>query len=358
MSIKQIGIHPDFLGGESYSDRWKVFLRARDIQTKDVNLLLPDAFNQVQDCQGVMWRWGHFPDHKQSARLILYTIENYLNIPVFPDTKSAWHFDEKVSQDYLLKAIRAPIALSWVFWDAHQAEDWAANAQYPVVLKLSSGAGSSNVIIIYSVHELLSWIKKIFGKGVFPSTMNERQLRWNWQRPQTYLAALIRRIYHSASYIIYGAQPPSPSSKAWRLEKNCLYLQEFIFDNTFDTRITIIGDQAFGFRRYNRPGDFRASGSGLIDYEPQGIDLRCVELAFQISKQAGFQSMAYDFLFKQDLPVITEISYTFAAWAIEKCPGHWDRQLNWHSGHMWPQESQVDTFLNTINLQSSCQSRY
>lgn len=33
---------------------------------------------------------------------------------------------------------------------------------------------------------------------------------------------------------------------------------------TRDTRVTVIGHCAFGYRRYNRPGDFRASGSGRL----------------------------------------------------------------------------------------------
>lgn len=345
-----IGIHHDFFGKESYSEKWKEVLYSRGVDTKDINLLSNDALEQVKDCKGIMCRWGHFPDNKQSARIILYTIENYLGIPVFPDTKTAWHYDEKVSQFYLLSAIQAPIPQTWIHWTAEEAKAWAALTPYPLVLKLSSGAGSANVILVHSESELRSWIKRIFGKGIFPSTMNERQLRWNWQRPQTYLAALARRFYHSAPFIIKGEYPPAPSSKAWRFEKNCLYLQEFLHDNPFDTRITVIGERAFGFRRRNRPEDFRASGSGLIDHNPMEIDLRCVELGFQISRQAGFQCMAYDFLFRDGKPVITEMSYTFAAWAVQKCPGHWDAQLNWHIGHMWPQEAQVDVFLNSLGV--------
>ena len=58
--------------------------------------------------------------------------------------------------------------------------------------------------------------------------------------------------------------------------------------------------------------------------------------------------MAYDFVLKEGNPVIIEISYAFADWAIHSCPGHWDSELNWFEGQMWPEEAQVDVFLDRV----------
>src|ERR1041385_1478455 len=77
--------------------------------------------------------------------------------------------------------------------------------------------------------------------------------------------------------------------------KNYVYFQKFLPGNNYDTRITVIGDRAFGFRRYTRDNDFRSSGSGRLDYDIRGIDEECLRVAFEISKKMGFQSMAYDF---------------------------------------------------------------
>ena len=38
----------------------------------------------------------------------------------------------------------------------------------------------------------------------------------------------------------------------WQIDKNYIYFQEFIPGNEFDTRVTVIGDRAFAFRRMNR----------------------------------------------------------------------------------------------------------
>jgi glutathione synthase/RimK-type ligase-like ATP-grasp enzyme len=133
-------------------------------------------------------------------------------------------------------------------------------------------------------------------------------------------------------------------------QKNHALFQEFVAGNDFDTRVTVIGDRAFAFRRFNRPGDFRASGSGNIDHDPAGIDPRCLSIAFHAARKLGAQSMAFDFLFRgeQKEPVVGEISYCYADWAVERCPGHWDSALNWHAGHLWPEEAHVEDFLRRI----------
>ena len=102
--------------------------------------------------------------------------------------------------------------------------------------------------------------------------------------------------------------------------------------------MTVIGERAFAFRRMVRPGDFRASGSGRIDYDTSKIDPRCVEIAHRMSTELGFQSMAYDFLFTPEgEPQFCEISYTYLSRTVFDCPGYWDRQMEWHSGHLWPE---------------------
>jgi hypothetical protein len=112
----------------------------------------------------------------------------------------------------------------------------------------------------------------------------------------------------------------------------------------------VIGDRAFGFQRMNRPNDFRASGSGNLVFNPDLIDRRCIDIAFRVSRQGKFQSMAYDFLFKNGEPVICEVSYAYADWAVHSCPGHWDSNLNWIDGQMWPEEAQAEDFLARIQI--------
>jgi hypothetical protein len=148
-------------------------------------------------------------------------------------------------------------------------------------------------------------------------------------------------------YIIFERYP---RISYFYIQKNYAYFQEFIPNNKYDIRITTIGNRAFGFVRHNRDNDFRASGSGKIDYDLKKIPLECVKIAHEISQKNNFQSMAYDFLIdKNGKPLINEVSYCYVNIAVHNCPGHWDRDLNWHEGNMWPEEAHVEFFTNFIN---------
>jgi glutathione synthase/RimK-type ligase-like ATP-grasp enzyme len=315
-----IGIHPDTSGTDNYSEKWIEFLEKRGAQTRILNLLSPDALEQVQGCDGVMWRIIHCPQDKQSAMRILYVIEHYLNIPVFPNYNSAWHFDEKVAQYYLFQTLGVNTPKTWLFWNEEEALDWSRNAPYPLVFKLSVGAASSNVLKVENQALAVHLIKKSFEHGIFPSTMNE--------------------------YAYKPRVPSLPSRWFWRPEFGYVYFQEFIPSNDYSTRITIIGDRAFGYRRWNRPGEILASSKR--SFEAELIDLHCVEVAFQVSHKGDFQSMAYDFLSKEGKPVISEISYTFPDWVVHESAGYWQSDKSWVEGHIWPEEAQVDDLLSEI----------
>ena len=48
--------------------------------------------------------------------------------------------------------------------------------------------------------------------------------------------------------------------------------------------------------------------------------------------------MAYDFLYGPDKGVrFCEMSYDYVDTAVYSCPGHWDSELNWKEGNLWPQ---------------------
>ena len=117
--------------------------------------------------------------------------------------------------------------------------------------------------------------------------------------------------------------------------------------------MTVIGNRAFAFRRFNRPGDFRASGSGRIDWDPQQIDEEAVRLAFRVARRLQTQSLAVDLLQQGGRKLLTEISYTYASWAVRDCPGHWVLQgdadagvpLSWIEGGMHPEDAIFDDFV-------------
>jgi len=134
----------------------------------------------------------------------------------------------------------------------------------------------------------------------------------------------------------------------WQIQKDAVLFQKFLPDNNFDTRVTVIGNRAFAFRRFVRKDDFRASGSGNFDMDPDKIDIHCLGIALSISKELNFNTMAYDFIYDENKePYINEISYCFEDRIVQSCPGFWDEKLTWHPGHIWPQQCQLEDFLES-----------
>jgi hypothetical protein len=121
-----------------------------------------------------------------------------------------------------------------------------------------------------------------------------------------------------------------------------VYMQDFIPGNMADLRITLIGDRfAFGFWRNNRPGDFRASGSGRIVYD-RPIPEDVIRYCMRISKKLNFDSMAYDIIFQNEKFFITEISFSYVPKYIFNLNGYYQMNnsgnLVFHSEHTWPME--------------------
>ncbi len=131
-----------------------------------------------------------------------------------------------------------------------------------------------------------------------------------------------------------------------------VYFQDYIPNNTYDVRVIVIGEKAFAIRRLVRMDDFRASGSGFIQYEKELFDDDTILLAFEVSKKLSVQCMAYDFVYADGKPIIIEISYGFAMEGYDACSGYWDIDLRWHPGSFNPYGWMVADLLASIKAKS------
>jgi hypothetical protein len=188
----------------------------------------------------------------------------------------------------------------------------------------------------------MNLVERMFARGLHP----KRGLVDTFQaqsRKTRSVSAFISKARKIGSYIRERRLTPA--------ECGYVYFQEYVPDNDLDTRVTIIGDRAFSFNRLNRKGDFRASGSGKLIYpEPTEVDLEVVKIAFGISYQLGFQSMAYDFVTDKATGrrLLTEISYIFEAQAVRNCQGYFDGNFRWNAGSTWPQDAILDDVLTGL----------
>jgi len=341
MSIK-ISIHHR---KGSFSDRWITYCDVQGIHYKVVNCLESDIIQQLSSSDVLLWHWSQGDPREQlMARHVIRSVE-MMGVRVFPSTASCWHFDDKIAQKYLLEAIGAPLVPTYVFYDLNEALSWIERASFPKVFKLRKGAGSNNVKLVHNAMEARALAKRAFSSGFSPVPHygKDAAKRYRAAKKHGNLLNVVKRIPRTLATI-------RSNREMMGVEKGYIYFQEFVPENDFDTRVTVVGDRAFAFTRNVRPGDFRASGSGDIVYDIDRIDQRYVQIAFDVTQKISAQSMAFDFVSgKHQQPFILEVSYGYIPKLVHSCLGYWDSKMNWHEGHVWPQDAIVIDLLNDVS---------
>src|SRR5215213_9188375 len=94
---------------QSFSTRWYEMLAERGHEARRVDAFKPDFFPSLEGCDGFMWWFAHLPYPRNFGKRLLQAVEHGVRIPVFPNTRTIWHFDDKIAQQYLLEAARIPV---------------------------------------------------------------------------------------------------------------------------------------------------------------------------------------------------------------------------------------------------------
>jgi len=256
------------------------------------------------------------------AKSVLYSLKN-LSIKTFPEYSDLWHFDDKIAQKYLFESFNFNIPFTSIFYDRQSALKFIKKTSYPFIAKLRKGSGARNVIQIKNKREAIVYINKMFTKGIMPIPGVTSDLKNRIQITPS-ASDFVRKIIKFPS-ILRGIRI---NKKKFVNEKGYVYFQEFI-PHQFDIRIEIIGNKAWGCRRYIRKNDFRASGSDNLTQNPKDIPVDLLETAFQIKEKLNLNSVGFDFLIHNNEYKLIEISYAFG-FAEGDAEFYYDRNLQLH----------------------------
>jgi glutathione synthase/RimK-type ligase-like ATP-grasp enzyme len=338
----KLAIH---LESRGFSPRWVQYCEENRIPYKIVSCYDSDIVEQLEDCDGLMWHWN-----QESYKGILFARQLTQSLElkgkkVFPNVNTGWHHDDKVGQKYLFECIGAPLVKAHVFYSKKEAEAWLETTTFPKVFKLRGGAGSTNVKLARTKKKAQAFINQAFGKGFLQIN--------RWDRLKDRVWVLKRdRDFAAVKFVIKGIGRlfiPTELAKFSQREMGYVYFQDFLPNNSYDTRLVVIGNRCFGVRRYTRKNDFRASGSGIKAYEKELFDPKFIRIAFDTTRRMGSQSAAYDFIWDGDIPKIVEVSYCFITGAFyDDCPGYWDSNLVWHDKPVNPQYFMIEDFVKEI----------
>lgn len=338
---------------KSFSDYWIDWCENNNVNFKIVDAYDSNIINEISDCDGFMWHW-HNDSHADQifAKELIIAISS-MGIKVFPDVNTSWHYDDKLGQKYLFECKDIPHVKTFVFYEKKEALFWLNKAQYPIVFKLRSGAGSNNVKLVKNAKEGARFVKKAFGLGFPAVDLYEvaSQALWEFRRDKK-IRDLVRFGYH---YIraISGVRSESISLRG--KEIGYVYFQEFIPDNKYDDRLVVVGNRCFCVRRMCRENDFRASGSGILKYDHNIFPKESIELAFLVSKKIGTQSVAMDIVYdNNNKPRIVEISYCFVVGkSYEDCDGYFNEKLEWEKEKVTPQIFMIEDFMQSIKREGA-----
>ena len=326
----------------SFSERWIAYCEENKISFLVVDCFDSTIIQKLKEGQitHLMWHFNHASSKDLQVFPYVFNAAENLNIKTFPNFQTRWHFDDKIAQKYLLESINAPYVESHVFYEMTKAKEFIEKTPLPIVAKLKRGAGATNVELLKTKEEANSYINEMFtiGRNPLAGTFEnfDQKLR---------VAKKIKDPILLTKKVLSHMFKNKKEKKLTNQEKGYVYFQKFVPNNLFDTRIIIIGDIAFGVRRFNRQNDFRASGSGLSDYSSVKIDHRMIKIAFEISKKIGAQSLAFDFVFDHDSPKILEICFGFNMNFYNNCEGYWNSELTFFKGDFNPQQFMIEDFL-------------
>jgi hypothetical protein len=329
---------------QSFSERWIGRIPAMGHQVRVVDLVRSDPLEQLAGSNALMWWFAHLPFPRNFAKRLMAALNHGRSLPTFPDFRTCWHFDDKVAEYYLLRAAGLPMPRTWIFWRQEDAREFCRSARFPLVLKLAGGITSTNVLLLSSPKDAERWIRRLFGPGA--TSLQQPSFR----HPRSLVAGLA-----SSMNMV-----PSGGSRG-DVQRGYFLVQEFLEGNDYDTRAVAIGNRAYAYRRFNRPADFRASGSGLRDPDRTKIDLDMVRLAFVVARALGTQSIGVDGIYRGSERVLTEVSYYYEGWILfEECQGHWvlhgspeSGELEWKNEQLRPEDAILDDFVAALSAENT-----
>lgn len=232
--------------------KFERFLEHNGFDYDIVDIHRSDWLERIKTFDAFVWRPRSHASVLEEARRKVYVLESHVGIRCLPSYRSLLLYEDKLLQYYLLRHHDLPTIRTFASHDAAEARERADSMRYPVVSKLVTGSGSEGVELIPDV-------------GAYRR-----------------LAASVFSPIGRATYWGYLRQ------------KDYLLLQDYVEHDGYDLRIIVVGDAIFGYYRRPVAGDFRASGSGLV--EKREIPTAAMRLALDVCAALDERTLAVDFL--------------------------------------------------------------
>lgn len=295
----------DYINPKASWLRYERFCKNNAIPYGFLDITKSDWMEEAEMYDLIICHTESNPAYQEMIESKIYILENLMGKFCFPSYHEVWQYENKNRANYLYKHYDLPTIPTYVTQNKEEAFDLIDKVGYPFITKTTIGAGSSGVRKIKTRSEAVKMINSIF-------CHNGLKTQYPYQR-----------------------------------QKDYLYVQKFIDDATFDLRIMLVGNMAFGYYRYPNKGDFRASGAG--NTEKKAIPEDALRLAVEVRNKLNSRQMGVDLLYskKNKKYYIIETSLfnkidTPEQLAIRGVPGYYDLSdidnIRFKEGKFWVQE--------------------
>ncbi|MGR5336198.1 ATP-grasp domain-containing protein [Vibrio gigantis] len=296
-----------------YNPKYRRFLTNNQIKFEDFNIFSNDWQEYAEKYDLIVWHTDSTPSLQKIAFDKIYFLERIMKKKCYPSVDEIWSYEDKVNCNYIYEKFDLPKIKTFITHDLNEANDYVKKAKYPIISKINTGSSSFGVAKLDNFKQALKLIKRSFSyKGV-------------------------------GTYFPYSNQ------------KDYVYFQDFVVAD-YDLRVIVVGDKAFGYYRYPKERDFKASGSGI--YEKKAIPVEALNLAFKVKESFGSTMLATDLLFNKESDRF-EIIESSIFIGIDSCeqlvvdgiPGYYKKQGDNYSfmqGKYWLQEFVLEELIKNI----------
>ena len=289
------------------------YCKTNSIEYKNYDIHASDWLERAKELDIIFWYVNSNPPTLYEAESKIYVLEKILGKTCFPSYHEVWQYEDKCRSHYLYQAYNLPCIPTITSNSKDELLALADSIEYPVIVKTRTGAGSTGVKKINHRHQLKAYVKRVFS--------------------------------YKGKHTIY------PYEK----QKDYILLQKFIDDASYDLRVMLVGDKAFGYYRYPNKGDFRASGAG--NYEKKEIPQDALQIVIRVRDILKSRLMGVDLLYstKDQRYYIIETSLfnqidTPEQLVINGVPGYYDISdttvITFKEGRFWIHELVAELVIN------------
>ena len=166
----KIAIHQNkriFNHNTTWEKQWVLYCEENNLKYEIIDCFSVNILDKLHDFDILVWHYQNYVLQEMNiAKSILFSA-NKMNLKIFPDYNTSWHYDDKLAQSFMLKSIDAICPNNYIFSEKLTAIEWVRNkANFPIIAKLKCGSGSHNVKLLKNKYQACSYIKKMFSSGM------------------------------------------------------------------------------------------------------------------------------------------------------------------------------------------------